>query len=270
MQSELMEISTFTELTGIEFITEEEIRSFNRALRRASRTLERYLGWSPIYRQMYTEVAVVNGGVGCPSEEQLAAWRRRPSDSDLFHKPTSAVGQIKLFPYYPEDANYYIDPCTAVHSVKLVKILSGDDQEFMTVLEMQPDDWNQKVNNSFIVNRNPVIQWIEICSTPTTLPCRCDEGKSCYMLAVDADWLRILNDDLLDFLSDLVLWHLQNSPSLEPRQLLNSESVDGHSVTYNNDMVKKSEDEVVQPWLAVLKHYIGPYSSIYANRLRIS
>lgn len=275
MQEGLLDISDFRSITGFDLEDETQIAMFNRANSRATRKIIQYLGWDPTYRTTYEEVGIaVNEGT-CPTEEQLAQWQANPVTYNFFSDPDVEVGTTKLFPYYPEDSNYFIDPCTAVHSVKIVKVVSSDVQQFMTVKKLSPDDWNQKTNMGYMVSRKPVISWIEICKAPTTLPCECDDPHTCYMLAVDADWVRELPEDLIYLLADLILFNMQHQPSLsaESTYAIQSESVDGHSVSYNTSVTninaKNTEDEVMEPYLDMLKFYIGPYSILYVNKTRV-
>lgn len=275
MEEGFLDINTFREITGLDLEDELQIRMFNRANARASRLLSQYLGWRPDYRAVFEEAAIVRNEGTCPTEQQLEDWKNDPVKNNFFIDADDEEGQIKLFPYYPEDANYFIDPCTAVYAVKIVKVLSADDQEFITVKKLAPEDWNQKPNQGFRINRNSIIQWLEICNAPNMLPCKCEENKSCYMLAVDADWVRVLPEDLLYLLTDLCLFYMQHQPTLSTGSVyaISSESVDGHSVSYDtktvNAATKNTEDEVLEPYLNMIKMYIGPYSTLYVNKTRV-
>ena len=276
MEEGFLDIADFRDITGLALEDEEDIRMFNRANSRASRKLAQYLGWTPTYRAAYEEAAISKNQGVCPTEEQLAQWQEDPIEYDYFDEAETEVGTIKLFPYYPEDANYFIDPAVAVHSVKIVKVLSSDAQQFITVTKLAPDDWDQKTNIAFTVSRKPTIKWIEICNAPTSLPCKCEEGRSCYMLAIDGDWVKQLPDDLKYLLADLILFYMQHQPKLsaDSTYAISSESVDGHSVSYNtnvkNASAKNTEDEVMEPYADMLKNFIGPYSILYVNKVRVS
>lgn len=276
MEDGLLEIADMRSITGLELEEEDQIAMFNRANSRASRKLIQYLGWTPLYKEAYEEVGIaINEGV-CPTEEELALWQEDPEANNFFLEPDTVEGKVKLFPYYPEDANYFIDPATAIYSVKIVKLVSADSAQFMTVKKLSGDDWNSKTNMNYVVSRKPVIRWLEICKAPTMLPCKCDEGKSCYMLAVDADWVKALPEDLMYLLADLILFYMQHQPTLNAGSIyaISSESVDGHSVSYDtktkNASVKNSEDEVLEPYMAMFKNYIGPYSILHVNQTRVS
>lgn len=272
MEDGYLERADFLAITGIELESDEEIAMFNRANSRASRKLAQYLGWAPTYKSVYAEIAKSKLAGSCPTEEQLEQWQSDPEEYDFFEDPDTENGQIKLFPYYAEDANYFIDPAIAVYNVKLVKILSKDTQQFITVYEFAPDDWLQKVNHGFIFKRTSVINWLEICKAPTTLPCRCEEGRSCYMLAVDADWINQVPEDLKYVLADLILYYMKTQPNLTQitDYAVSSESVDGHSVSYNTNIVKQTDDELLDKYNSILKNYIGPFSVIYVNKTRVS
>lgn len=275
MQQGLLDIATFQDITGLELTEDDQIRMFNRANSRASRLLTKYLGWDPNYRETYSEVGISSNPGTCPTEEQLRLWQSNPAEYHYFDPAEPTVGQVKLFPYYPEDANYFIDPAIAVHSVKIVKIVSGSSWEFMTVRKLSPDDFNQKTNINFLMDHSPIIRYVEICKAPTDLPCTCDQQNPCYMLAVDADWVRTLPEDLLYLLADLIILYMQNQPSLdrENTYAIKSESVDGHSVSYDTSTVdvnsRNTEDEVLEPYRTMIQSYIGPYSTLYLNKVRV-
>lgn len=275
MQTGLLDINDYISITGLDLGSEIQIAMFNRANARATRKLIQILGWDPTYRTAYEEAAISKIKGACPTEEQLELWRANPVQYPYFAQPDFEVGMTKLFPYYPEDANYFIDPCTAVHSVKVVKVLSSDVKQFITVWKFAPDAWDQKTNVGFLVNHQPIIRWIEICDAPDTLGCECEDGKSCYMLAIDADWLQELPDDLAYVLADLTLFQMQHQPSLaaDTTYAVKSESVDGHSVTYDttttNESAWNTEDDVLKPYLDMLKMYAGPYSILYINKTRV-
>lgn len=276
MQQGLLDIQTFEDITGLVLEDEDQIRMFDRANSRASRLLIKYLGWDPNYKEIYEEAGISNNPGTCPTEEQLRLWQEDPEQYNYFSPADPVEGRLKLFPYYPEDANYFIDPAIAVHSVKLVKILSGDRQQFVTVRKLSPDDWNQKTNINFVMQHSPLIRWIEICKSFADLPCTCDSSNVCYMLAIDADWVRQLPEDLLYLLADLIILYMQNQPSLtrENTYAIKSESVDGHSVTYDTSTVdvnsRNTEEEVLEPYQAMMQSYIGPYSTLYVKKTRIS
>lgn len=275
MQEGLLDISEFREITGLELEDETQIAMFNRANARASRKLIQLLGWDPAYRAAYEEAGIAKNQGTCPTEEQLSQWQSAPETYPYFNDADVEVGTTKLFPYYPEDANYFIDPCTAVHTVKIVKVVSSDAQQFMTVWKLSPDDWDQKTNIGYQVSRKPTIQWVEICKAPQSLPCKCEDAKSCYMLAIDGDWIKELPDDLKYLLADLILFDMQHPARLSATSTyaIKSESVDGHSVTYDTTTINtdgaNSEEEVIEPYMNFLKFLIGPYSTLYVNKTRV-
>lgn len=276
MQEGLLDIQTFEDITGIVLEDEDQIRMFDRANSRASRLLIKYLGWDPNYKEIYEEAGISNIPGSCPTEEQLTLWRQDPQKYPYFTPADVTKGKVRIFPYYPEDANYFIDPAIAVHTVKIIKILSSDQRQYITVYKLAPEDWNQKTNINFVLEHAPVIRFLEICKAPTQLSCTCDQSNPCYMLAVDADWVRNLPEDLLYLLADLIVLYMQNQPSLnrENTYAIKSESVDGHSVSYDTSTVdvnsRNTEEEVLEPYRKMIDYYIGPYSTLYIKKTRIT
>lgn len=272
MNEGIFDIDEFREITGLELDSEEEQSMFERANSRVTKKLESILGWNFKYRQSYEEIAVSNNPNTCPTEEQLAQWQEDPEAYPFFKESEGQIGDVKLFPYYPEDANYFIDPAQSINKVMLVKPISGDGYKFITVRELAPDDWLTKSNISFSTDKTPLINWIEICNNPTNLPCTCANPKSCYLLAVDGTWISKVPEDMKYFFADMIINAMRSQPTLEQFTTfpVASESVDGHSVSYNFSHKNPTLDDIVEANKAILSKYIGPYSPLYINKTRIS
>lgn len=265
MQEGILDIADFREITGLE-IEDEQINAFNRANARATKYLEQLLGWSFSYKEAYTEIAKSKNPGRCPTEEQLSQWQEDPETYDYFDEPDTASGYYKLLPFYREDSNYMIDPATAVYSVKLVKVVSGDENQFITIKTLEPDDWNQKVISPALSGRAPIIKWLEICKAPDQFPCECYDERSCYMLAIDADWMKRLPDELKYLLTDMILYYMKKPYSLavDSEYAIKSESVDGHSVTYDTSIKNESAtlEGLAEQNSSLIKTYIGPFSPL--------
>lgn len=266
MQEGILDLADFIEITGLE-VEDEQIAAFNRANARATKYLEQLLGWSFSYKEAYTEIAKSKNPNKCPTEEQLEQWQNNPEEYNYFDEPDTASGYYKLLPFYIEDSNYMIDPATAVYSVKIVKVVSGDNNQFITIKTLKPDDWNQKVISPSVSGRSPIIKWLELCKAPDQLPCECKDERSCYMLAVDADWVKRLSDELKYLISDLILYYIKHPMSLSAataEYAVKSESVDGHSVSYDTSIQNKNAtlEGIVDLNSDLIKRYIGPFSPL--------
>lgn len=266
MQEGILERSDFQEITGLE-LEDEQIQAFNRANSRATRYLEQILGWSFTYKEAYVEVAKSVNSSKCPTEEELAGWQSDPETYNMLTDPDTASGYYKLLPYSKEDANYFIDPATAVYAVKIAKVVSGDANQFITLKTLEPDDWNQRVKTPVLSGRSPIINWVEICKAPDQLPCDCRDERSCYMLAIDADWMKRLPDELKYLMSDLILYYMKHPVTLgqDAEYAVSSESVDGHSISYNTSIKNESYtlEGITDQNLSVIKRFIGPFSPLY-------
>lgn len=271
MNEGIFDIDEFREITGLELEDEKEINMFNRANSRVTKKLESILGWNFKYRQSFEEVAISANPNACPTEEQLEQWQRDPEAYPFFKESEGQIGDVKLFPYYPEDANYFIDPAQNVNKVSLVKVISGSDYQFITVRELAPDDWEVKSNISFSTDKTPIINWIEICKSPDSLPCTCANPRSCYLLAVDAEWINKVPEDLKYFFADMIVNAMRSQPTLDQfgTYAVQSESVDGHSVSYNHNIKNPTLDDIVEANKGILSKYIGPYSPLYVNKTRV-
>ncbi len=270
MNEGILDIADFREITGLELDGDEDLANYNRANSRATRYLERILGWSFTYKSTHEEAAKSKINGTCPTEEQYEAWVDEPEENDFFLEPDTENGNTKLLPFYYEDSMYKIDPATSIYTLKLVKLLSKDEAKFITVYEFAPDDWNTHVKMNMISGRTPLINWIEICKGPQTYPCDCSENKSCYMLAVDADWCKRLPEDLMYLMSDLILYYMKHPVSLtsaEAEYAVSSESVDGHSVSYNTNLKNplSTLEGIIETNHDIIANYVGPFSPLYTK-----
>lgn len=270
MEDGILDISDYRAITGLELAEEEEIAAYKVANRRATNYLYRLLGWRCNYRGSFEETAISTDSTSCPTEEQYAQYLE-DAEAYPFFKPAGSVnGDYKLFPFHPEDTNYLIDPATAVYAIKLVKVRPGDSNQFFTVLELSPDDWEQKNNISMLSGTSPLVRWIEICKPffDTT-----ESQRKCWTLCVDGDWLRTLPDDLKFVLAELISCYINTPTKIDingssPYPVA-SESVDGHSVSYATSVKASTPDSIVNENGDIISKYIGPYSPLYRG-LRVS
>lgn len=266
--SGLMDIADYELLTGFE-LTEEQTARYIVANDRAQRELESILGWNFNYSPTYDELARANTECLCPDILSVQAYLNGTNVEGLL-PPTAAVGQYKLFRWDSADVNHMIDPALTIHGLGLARIVSGDEEGFVTVKTFQPAEYSVRPNNSLRVQRTSLINWIELCATYPNCGCRSCDG--CMMLVVDADWLRRVPDDLNYFVADLITLFMRNQPSLEPisEYEIKSESVDGHSVSYGERRTLASQiAELIKNNQDLLQQYIGPYSRL-ARRIKVT
>ena len=90
------------------------------------------------------------------------------------------------------------------------------------------------------------------------------------MLAIDADWCKKLSEDLMYLMSDLILYYMKHPVNLtaaDAEYAVSSESVDGHSVSYNTNQKNPlaTLDGIIESNKDMLMPYIGPFSPLYVK-----
>lgn len=140
------------------------------------------------------------------------------------------------FPYYQADTNKLIDPCTAVHSVKVIKngdVLETLDSDEYTVIT------NRGIKKYFKVHQCPICH--------QTL-CACDNPL--YEYRVNADWCfadGALPDDLAGVWADMVTYYS------DPKILVKSETLGTHS--YSQEVPDPYESDPANQ--QILRRYAG-------------
>lgn len=240
------DIAKFQDISGIE-LCENQIRKYQKAEDRAIHFLENELGWVFDYETEYVEKGQTKNPCLCPKT------LKRLDETTLL-PPDEVQGKVKLFPYDKKMSTIPIDPAINIYSLKLVVPMTGNAKEYITVKKLEnimPTASTSFANFITSVERCP--GWPNICG------CECN---NCMMLAVDADWLEELPGYMLDILTEMILYFMRHPFSLESQATIKSESVDGHSVSYDttDDLEKILKS---QHYINFINAYMGPYSPYY-------
>lgn len=221
-----MDISKYTKLTGKTVAFSEEA-AFNATIRRTKAALETLLGFTLNPSNLYNELGKAPTGCSCSNV-----------DTSTLSDPDEEQGIYKLFHYNQDDKYFHVDPFKEVYKVKLVYVHS--DNEFVTMKTFD----NVKAQ----YGRNGIGKYIEKC-----LECVCDcDCQDCVQLAVDADWIDCLPDDLMYLWADMIDYQLDCTKDLK------SQSVQGHSWT----KADARPPEALPQNVLLLKQYAGPYGAV--------
>lgn len=223
-----MDINKYTQLTG-KTVSEAEKPAFNAMIRRTKAMLETLLGFTLIPKNLYNELGKAQQDCACPNVDTSTLL---PADEE--------EGVYKLFTYNKLDKYFHVDPFKQVYKVKLV--YAKNDGEFVTMKTFD----NAKPQ----FGRDGIGNYIEKC-----LECLCEcECTDCVQLAVDADWIDCLPDDILYLWCDMIDWQIDCKKNLK------SESVEGHSWSKTTEAT--ISPEVLPHNVLLLKRYAGPYGSV--------
>lgn len=227
-----MNLAKYEELSGITVDSSDQ-NFVEATINKVVSKLESMLGYtldvSEVNDNQYVEIGKTN--TDCPCVDSVDVDALLPADAVVY--------AYRLFPYSKKDRIISIDPCSDVHSVKLVK-------DGVTFLTLEPDSYRTIVKNG-------VIKYIELCDSCFTCVTSCD----CTQLAVDATWLwadvNNMPSDLLYLFSDMVTYY--SNPSKDVK----SETLGPHSYT----LFSNSAPESLKENVSVLNKYVGPNGSFY-------
>lgn len=251
METSDYNISVFMDLSGIE-LTEDQIPAYSRAEARAFRFLENALGWSFNYTSTYRELGKTKTECSCPDGiEKMDTFER----SRTLLLPDPEQGEIKLFNFDPEASQLSIDPAKYVYSIKLVVPLKGNSEEFVTVKQLE------NVMPRVITRQNNLIRYVERCDSWPKSLCGC-QCRGCVMLAIDGEWLKTVPESMQFVVTDLIAYFMRHPYSLDTSRSIKSESVDGHSVSYDN---AETIDSIINTleFAKMVSDYAGPFSPYY-------
>lgn len=263
-----MELEDFQELTGIT-LTEAQAEQYDTIMNKALRRLQKLLGWELRSADNYVEAGQYLSTSFLIDQRVIQEMADDNTLSEYLREPDELVNTWRLYPYYDVNTNLRIDPCTAIHQVKLVYPLIGEDEQFVTVCNLSK--YVPLVGKS--VERTNYITYIKKLQDIDSCPCRWMETGA-PMLAVDAEWLsRKYPNDLADILAEAIIYEYQNPVKFTAdagRALKSySESVDGHSITKayaDGDSLTSSDPLKNDDNLTTIKDYIGPWSPLYKER----
>ena len=235
-----MNSKKYTELTGIT-ISEADKTLFEAQVRRTRIALETMLGFTlsrdKINTNIYNELGKTNKDCFCLSVN---------TSTEVLQDPDEVENAYRLFRFNKKDRYFEVDPFTAVHSVKLVKIQQGQENgEGITIKTFDKDKIRLQLG------RDGIGKYIERCRE---CMCDCNCNGDCVQLAVDADWLfdDCLPIDLLDVWADMVQYQM------DCKKDIRSESMIGYSYT----KFDRVDPETTPKNIAILQRYAGPYGSV--------
>lgn len=230
-----MDLSKYEELTGIT-VSSQDIATVEAQIRRTQAMLETMLGFTldptKTNTNIYNEVGKATTNCFCPDV----------NTSNLL-PPDPVIGAYRMYRYNKNDVFFFVDPFTAIHSVKLVFVKEGSTNTDITIKTFDVDEIRAQIG------RDGIGKYIQHCVS-CLCTCACDD---CVQLAVDADWL--FQDELpLDL---LYVWADMITYQVDCKKDIKSESVTGHSYTKFDRVLPEAMPEN----LAVIKRYAGPYGT---------
>lgn len=227
-----MDLEKYQELTGTTVSTNDQTR-VTAVINRVKRKLESMLGFTltpaNVNDNEYTEIGKTS--TNCPCVDDI--------DIEDLLDADAVVYAYRMYNYNKKDVMLKIDPCTAVHKVKLVK-------DGITLYTLDSDDYR-------IQYKNGVARYIELCQSCYSCVISCD----CSQLAIDADWVWDDADDIPEEL--LYVWSDMVAYYSDPKLDVKSETLGPHSYS----VYAKDKPEEVKENMAVLKKYAGPNGSLH-------
>lgn len=238
-----MNLEKYTELTGNTISPSEEAK-VKATIRRTKAMLETMLGFSLKPKNLYTEKGKVQYEGYLPID-----------DLTTILPPDEEEGVYKLFTYNEKDRFFHVDPFLNVYKVKLV--VPQHDGEFITVTDLDNvvPQYGRDGIGKYIERHWEWFTWAWYWTWRVRYTTNTSAG---LQLAVEADWIDCLPDDLMYLWADMVEYYAFSDTNHNIR----SESVDGHSWSFgtgDNSPEQKPENRLL------LTRYAGPYGSVTRN-----
>lgn len=222
---------------------------------RALAELESRLGWSLSGTSNVNVLGINPKGCDCDVEP-----------SELIDAPVQ-VGSYRFFSFDSKQPNVFTDPFKKVHAVYICRIVAdkipyssesdADNVNVMILKEVK--DYSPRYLNAKFG------KYVKACQEMTLCQAFCEKGCSeCTAILIDADWITF--DDIKDqigvLLCDYIDWLANDGPAT---RALQSESVDGHSVSYRGY-------QYILPYqnpadAAVIQMFAGPYGMFAKKRI---
>ena len=241
-----MDLALYQTLTGKTVPVAEQARVIAQIARVQTR-LQTLLGYALTPSNIYNELGkndLINPCLDFPQSYQ--GMQLLP--------PDKVKGVVKIFPYNPVDKYFATDPFITVHSCKIITMapsnLADDDTTVLGNSYISIHKFKHPNPTYSIDNNSGIGNYIGRCPE-WFLPYGC-VCNSCVFVAVDAEWLTDYPDDIKYLWADMVDYYV------EEQYKIRSESVDGHSVSYN------AIDPTQLPTnILTLKSYAGPYGTLF-------
>lgn len=222
-----MTIQEYEDLTG-KSVPASQVTQYTAMLRRVQRQLEALLGYSldpdELETNQYDETGKTQADCPCVCTD---VGDLDPADPVVY--------AYRLFTYNQHDKYLFIDPATAVHSVKLVK-------DGITFRTLDPDQYR-------LHYKNGVIRYIERCNNW----CFCQTDCGCTQLAVDATWsFEEVPLDLQDVMAEMITYEVDCKKDIQ------SETLGPHSYR-KFDRTKPQESAELRN---IMMRYAGPNGTL--------
>ena len=242
-------IELYTTLTGKQ-ISDNLLPQYEAWARRALAELEGKLGWSLAGVSNVNVLGVSPRGCDCDIDK-----------SKLLDAPEKK-GEYRFFSFDTKKPNLHVDPFKKVHAVYFCRVVDTEDES------------SQNIDTIILKEIKPTSpkymtpkfgKYIQACQEMTICQAACEKScTQCSAILVDADWATLddLEDVLGPLLCDYIDWMAEGG--MESRGL-QSESVDGHSVSYRGwnytqPYLNPINSEVIQFWA-------GPYGMLSRKRV---
>lgn len=237
-----MDLAKYEELTGTTVAEAEKLR-VNASIRRTNALLESALGYSlsPTKNLDKEELG---------KAQFQGAYPYYPLNQTTLLDADEPDGSYRLFYYNDKDIYIKTDPARNVYHVKLVQ--PQNDDSFITIWDLDFTSMNSRKFGKFIQKSVSWFNW----NWYGWLVNQVGNGNG-LMVAVDADWLTCNNmpTDLAYLWADMVTYY--SSEDIAVTGNLKSESVNGHSYSYEKAI---PPHELVES-AKVLALYAGPNGS---------
>lgn len=232
-----MKLQRYQELTG-KTLSDSEKAIVKSQIKRNLRKLETLLGYTLDPSKTNTNIYNEQG-----KAQTDWFWSYPNVDISDLLPPDEVIGAYRLFNFNDADKFLWVDPFTAVHAVKLVRFQTGFPDEKGYTIETFTND---EVRPQYGVDG--MGKYIERITDSWW---RYDFPRDHVQIAVDADWLwpDCIPEDLEWILIEMVQY------SLDPKNNIRSESIEGHSYSKYDKVVPELEASNH----AFLSKFAGPH-----------
>lgn len=232
-----MDIAQYTALTGISVASSQE-DLVEAQIARTQSILESLLGFTldpdKVSQNLYNELGKSPNECSCSNV-----------DSENLNDPDDVVYAYRVFPYRFGESFLHTDPFTDLHAVKLVR-------NNVTIKTFDLDDLVIRWKGNWAKYLGHCQGDFNFCY------CECD---NCVQLAVDADWMWMLDGTLGEIPLDLQnVWAEMVTYYSDLKKEIKSETLGTHSYTrFDPGKVP----ETLSHNYSVISKYAGPHGSAY-------
>lgn len=232
-----MDLASYKSITGQSVPTSQEAK-VTAQINRTQRILESLLGYS--LTSPSTNLYMERGKTSYENPCSIV-------DIDSLEPPDAVVYAYRIFNYTTTDPYFYVDPFTDLHAVKLITTvdpIAGDNG--VTVKTFEDDEIRIQYGKD---------AWTKyIAHTPNYRKYECLDRT--FQVAVDADWLTPVPDELKDVWADMTTWYTKGKEGVK------SETIGPHSYTMQDDKAPEMRTRNIQ----IIRRYAGSHG--LANPLK--